>query len=120
MLKKITILALLMMSCCISTPAMSAGQPGTTGTVFNKRFIRKMKPMMPYDQVVKMTGTEGKKVGEDKRSSPSKALYHWDGKRRSALDIKVAAGKVIEVTVVTPRQQQLSLGKNGELVEAGN
>jgi hypothetical protein len=73
--------------------------------------------MMPPDQLVKIIGTEGKKIGEDKRSSPPAILYHWSGGRKSALDIKVAAGKVVDVIVTAPKQQKFSLGKNGELVE---
>ncbi len=117
MIKKITIFALLAMFSCVSMVAISAGQPGTTDTVFNRKFVQKLKPMMPYDQLVKIIGIEGAKVGEDKRSSPPKALYHWSGDRKSALDIKVVAGKVVDVTVTTPKKQKLSLGKNGELVE---
>ena len=117
MFKKMIILALVVMFSCVSTTALSAGQPGTTDTVFNRRFIHKLKPMMPYDQLVKTIGAQGAKVGEDKRSSPPQTMYHWNGKRKSALDVKVAAGKVIALTVTTPKQQHLSLGKDGELVE---
>jgi hypothetical protein len=114
---KITILAMLVMLASEATPALSAGQPGTTDTVFNKRFIHTLKPMMPYDQLVRMLGTAGTKVGEDKKSSPPKTMYHWNGKRKSALDIKVAAGKVVEAIVTAPKKQRFALGKNGELVE---
>ena len=117
MLKKMMMLVLLVVFSCLAIPAMSAGLPGTTDTVFNRRFIYKLKPMMPYDQMVKVIGIQGKKVGEDRRSPAPKTIYHWNGARRSTLDIKVAAGRVVEVTVTSPKRQRYSLGKNGELVE---
>ncbi len=114
-----TILALLVMFSGMATAVFSAGQPGTTDTVFNRKFMYKLKPMMPYDQLVKIVGTEGAKVGEDKKSSPPKTMYHWNGDRKSTLDITIAAGKVVEAVVTAPKKHRFSLGKNGELVELG-
>lgn len=120
MFKKMTMCAMFLLLSCVSTLAISAGQPGTTDTVFNRRFVYKLKPLMPYDQLVKIVGTQGRKVGEDKRTSTPKMIYHWNGGRKSALDIKVAAGKVVDVAVISPRKQKYSLGKNGELVDLGD
>jgi hypothetical protein len=117
MLRKINLVVLLVMLCCVSATAMSAGLPGTTDTVFNRKFVAKLKPMMSYDQIVKLIGIEGKKTGEDKKSPLPKMYYHWNGGRKSALDIKVAGGKVADVTVTAPKGQKYSLGKNGQLVE---
>ena len=111
MFKNITVFAVVAIFACISSQAISAGQPGTADTVFNKKFARKLKPLMPYEQLVKMIGTEGVKVGEDGTSSASKTLYHWNGERKSALDARVVAGKVIDATVTTPKNKKLSLGK---------
>jgi hypothetical protein len=119
MIKGITVLALSIIFSCVSSGEISAAQPGTTDTVFNRRFIQKLKPLMPYDQLVKIVGSEGTKVGDDKRSSPPTTSYHWNGERKSALDIKVAEGKVMDITVTAPKKQRFSLGKNGELVELG-
>ena len=112
MIKKITALALLMVFACVSSQALFAGQAGTADLAFNRRFIQKLKPMMPYEQLVKIIGTEGTKVGEDKRSSPPIVIYHWNGERKSSLDINVAAGKVVDATVVSPKNKKFSLGKN--------
>jgi len=120
MFRKMTSLAVLAMLSCVSTPAISAGQPGTTETVFNKKFIRKVKPMMPYGQLVKVIGTQGEIVGEEQRSSTPKMIYHWNGGRNSALESKVVAGKVVDITVVSPKEHKYSLRKNGELVELGD
>ena len=65
MIRKIAILGLLAILSCAATVAISAGQPGTADTVFNRRFMEKLKPMMPFDQLVKMVGSEGTKSGED-------------------------------------------------------
>jgi hypothetical protein len=67
--------------------------------------------MMPFDQLVKMVGTEGVKVGEDKHSSPPSVSYHWNGERKSALDVKVAAGKIVDATVTSPKNKKFFLGK---------
>jgi len=111
-MKKITVLALWLILSCVTAEAISAGQPGTADLVFNRRFFQKMKPMMPYDHLVRIIGTEGAKTGEDKRSSPPMVIYHWNGERKSALDIKVAAGKVVDATLISPKNKKFSLGKN--------
>ncbi len=119
MRKLLAIFALAVMFSGTAPSAFSAGLPGTTDTVFNKKFIHKLTPMMPYDQRVKMLGSEGAKVGEDRQSSPPTTLYHWNGDRKSTLDIKVSAGRVVGAVVTAPKEQRFSLGKGGELVELG-
>jgi len=111
MIKNVTVLALWMILSCVLSAAVSAGQPGTADKVFNRRFIEKVKPMMPYDHLVKIVGSEGMKVGEDNRFSPPAVSYHWNGERKSALDVKVAAGKVVDATVTSPKNKKISLGK---------
>ena len=114
MIRKIVILGLLAIFSCAASGAFSSSQPGVADTVFNRRFMEKLKPMMPFDQLVKMVGTEGTKSGEDKRSSPPTVNYHWNGERKSMLDIKVAAGKVVDATVTSPKNKKFSFGKTGE------
>ena len=113
MIKKITALTLSMIFSCMLVETAFAGQPGTTGTIFNRRFIQKVKPMMPYDQLVKIAGAEGAKVGEEKRSPAPKVAYHWDGGRKSVLDVNVVAGKVVDATVTSPKNKKFSLEKSG-------
>jgi len=112
MIKKVLLAVVVVLTCL--APAMSASLPGTTETVFNRRFVNKLKPMMPYNQLARMIG-QGQKVGEDRQRAT--AMYHWNGGRRSALDIAVAAGRVVNVTVTSPKKQKYGLGKKGELVE---
>src|SRR5450631_3344312 len=110
MIKKTTILSLVMISLCVFSQPLVAGQAGTTDTVFNRKFIRKIKPMMPYDQLVNLIGTQGINVGKDRSSSTPNVTYHWDGGRNSALDIKVDAGMVVDATVLSPKHKKFSLG----------
>ena len=81
--RKIALLALLMMFSVLCSAAISAGEPGTTETVFNKRFFYRIKRMMPYEQPVKDIGTPGRKTGEEKGSSQPIVSYRWDGGRKS-------------------------------------
>ena len=87
---------------------------------YSRSGVLTLKPMMPYDQLLKIIGTQGMKVGEDRHSTPPVISYHWNGGRKSALDIKVAAGKIVDVIVISPKKQKYSLGKNGDLVDLGD
>ncbi|MDD2734041.1 MAG: hypothetical protein PHF56_08865 [Desulfuromonadaceae bacterium] len=114
MIRKITALAFLVIFLCAASEEIYAGQPGTADMVFNRRFMEKLTPMMPFDLLVKMVGTEGTKSGEDKRSSPPTVIYHWNGERKSTLDVKVSAGKVVNATAISPKNKKFSIGKTGE------
>ncbi len=115
MFNKIVAIALLLALSCLSSPALAAGLPGSTDTVFNKKFVYKIKPLMPYEQLVTIAGGPGKKLSEGKGAAPT--LYHWDGARKTALDAKVEAGKVVEATVTSPKGKKFARGKKGELLE---
>src|SRR5512139_3337054 len=93
----------------VSTHVAAAALPGKTDTVFNKKFIQKIKPMMPYEQLVKIIGTAGIKTGETKKASAPVVSYHWSGGRESALDVKTTAGKVVEATMLSPNKHKLSM-----------
>lgn len=118
-MNKLALVVLLLLVTCLSAATLTAGQPGTADTVFNRKFAQKLKLQMPYEQLVKLIGNEGKKVSEAPHTAPASVSYHWDGERKSALTVKVAAGKVVEATVLSPKKKQFTLGKNGELVETG-
>jgi hypothetical protein len=96
-----------------SLPA--APQPGKAETTFNKKFILRIKPMMPHDQLVKMIGVAGRITGESRSSKVPVVSYHWDGDRKTTLNVKSAAGKVIEAVVVSPRQKRITLDSNGKI-----
>jgi hypothetical protein len=118
--RKIAFLAFLLMFSLLSSAAISAGQPGTTEMVFNKRFFYRIKPMMPYEQLVKDIGTPGRKTGEEKSSSQPIVSYRWDGGRKSSLEVKTIGGNVIGATMVSPRQHKLIMDRNGKIADAGN
>jgi hypothetical protein len=120
MLKRMTVLLILLLLSSLASRATAAGQPGATDTVFNKKFIHKLKPMMPYEQLTSIVGAQGRKVAEDKSSATPTAIYHWDGERSSSLEARVAAGKVVVVRLVSPKGKKFSQGKKGELIELGD
>ncbi len=117
--RKIALLAFAMMFSLLSSAAISAGQPGTTETVFNKRFLSKIKLMMPYEKLVKDIGTQGRKTGEEKSSSQPIVSYRWDGGRKSSLEVKTRGGNVIGATMVSPRQHRFIMDRNGKMADAG-
>ena len=117
MIKKMTLFAVMAMLIFVASQVTAGAQPGKTDTVFNRRFIQKIKPMMSYEQLAKIIGTAGIKAGENKRTSPPVVSYHWDGDRGSALDVKTTAGKVVEAIMLSPKKRKYYLGKNGKIVE---
>lgn len=88
--------------CIFAAAGVSAGQPGKTDTVFNRRFIPKVKISMPYDQLTKIAGAPGAVVKDPKEKSPNVIHYHWDGDKNSSLDATVANGKVTGGTIHAP------------------
>ena len=117
MIKKMMLFAVMLMLLFVSTQITAGAQPGKTDTVFNRRFIQKIKPMMSYEQLVKIIGTAGIKTGEYKSSTSPVVSYHWNGDRESALVVKTMAGKVVEATMISPKKRKYYLGKNGKIVE---
>lgn len=106
MSKKTPLAAVFIMGSMFAAEALAAAQGRSGAPVFNRRFVERLKPMMPYSQLLAAAGGAGTKVGEDKTG----ARYHWNGARKTALDAKVAAGKVVEATVTTPKGKKIPLG----------
>ena len=117
MIRKMTLFAVMAMLIFVASQVTAGVQPGRTDTVFNKRFIQKIKPMMSYEQLVKIIGTSGIKTGENKSTSTPVASYHWNGGRESALDVKTKAGKVVEATMFSPNKHKYSIDKNGKIMD---
>ncbi|UFS70966.1 hypothetical protein LPW11_01980 [Geomonas sp. RF6] len=93
---------LLSTSIAISSQAVFAGgEAGSTATVFNRRFLAKIQPMMPYLQLSAMIGTPGAKVADQR--------YRWNGGRNSHLEVTLAAGKIVDATVTSPKNEKISL-----------
>lgn len=99
----------------VSTQLVTAAQPGVTSTAFNKRFIPTIKPMMTYDQLVRIIGTPGVKVSSDKTGT---AVYRWNGGKRSSLSVRVAGGRVVDASMQAPNTHTYQIGRNGAVSEA--
>ena len=111
MAKRIKLFTVMAALCFISSQTTFAAQPGKTETVFNKRFIRNLKPMMPYEKLVTLIGTPGAAVRDRKDKSPGTVRYHWDGGKSSALNARFAAGKMLGATMLAPNGNSYSIGK---------
>jgi len=98
----------------------AGGQPGVTETVFNRRFIPTMRPLMTYEQIVKLAGVPGLKTGEDRKEAPPVVQYRWMGGRDSVLTAKFRNNKMIEATVLAPNKHTYLVKSNGEVVDKTN
>jgi hypothetical protein len=94
-----------------------AGQQGATETIFNRRFIPNIKPAMTYDQVVKLAGVPGVKIGEDVKVVPPSVQYRWQGGRDSILTVKFSGNKLVEATVLGPNKHTYLVRAGGEVVD---
>jgi hypothetical protein len=103
-------LLIILILCLISLLAACNKQPENTETVFNKRFIPKIKPMMQYEQLVKIIGKAGAVVKDANSTSPQIIHYHWDGGKSSTLDAMVESGKLVDATVLAPNGNTYRIG----------
>jgi hypothetical protein len=108
---KKTAAVILLLILFLSVTVVSAGQPGSTATVFNKRFLSAIKPMMSFEELKKTIGAPGQKVSEDKGGT---VLYRWNGGKGSMLTVRVAAGKVLDASMLAPNGNTYVIGKNGK------
>ena len=105
-------LILLVVICIISMLTACSKHQESTETVFNKRFIPKIKPMMQYEQLVKIIGKPGAVVKDANSTSTQIIHYHWDGGKRSALDAMVESGKIVDATLLAPNGNTYRIGDN--------
>jgi hypothetical protein len=92
-------------------------QAGTTKTIFNKKFIPTIKPAMTYEEIVKIVGAPGAKIGEDKKSTPPTTEYKWTGSRQSVLTVKFRDSKMVEATVLVPSKHTFHIQQDGKVVD---
>ncbi len=118
MIGKIVVIALLLVCCLIPARLVTAAHPGVAGTVFNKRFIPEIKPMMTYGQMVKIIGAPGLKVGEE-RGVASVVRYRWNGGKGSVLNLTVSAGRITEAIVLAPNGHTYKIGRDGKVSDMG-
>jgi hypothetical protein len=94
-------------------PAIGNAASGRADKIFDRAFLQSIKDVMSYEQVVKILGVQGVKVGSDTLKIPGDK-YHWNGLENSSFNIRVNAGKVIDANVVTPEGRIISLDKSLE------
>lgn len=94
-------------------PAIGKAASGQSDKIFDRAFLQSIKDVMSYEQVVKIVGVQGVKVGSDSLKIPGDK-YHWSGRENSSFNIRVHTGKVIDANVVTPEGRIISLDKSLE------
>jgi hypothetical protein len=91
---------------------------GQAGMIFDKAFLQSIQNVMLYEQIVKIVGLQGVKVGNSNLKIPGDK-YHWNGQENTSFNIRVISGKVIDGNVVTPAGRIITLEVNGEINELG-
>lgn len=94
-------------------PAVGKAASGQADKVFDKAFLQSVKDVLLYEQIVRIVGIQGVKVGSNTLKIPGDK-YHWNGREHSSFNIRVNAGKVIDANVVTPDGHIISLDKSLE------
>lgn len=105
------VVACLLVSGTILSPAVSSAASGQADKVFDKEFLQSVKDVLSYEQIVRIVGVQGVNVGSDSLKIPGDK-YHWDGREKSSFNIRVISGKVIDANVVTPDGRIISLDKS--------
>lgn len=95
------------------SPEVGNAASGQTEMVFDKVFLQSIKDMLTYEQIVRIVGVQGEKVGSNSLKIPGDK-YHWNGREHSSFNIRVNAGKVIDANVVTSDGRVISLDKSLE------
>lgn len=107
------VVACLLVSGTFLTPAVGNAASGQADKVFDKAFLQSVKDVLSYEQIARIVGVQGVKVGSDSLKIPGDK-YHWNGRENSSFNIRVNAGRVIDANVVTPDGRIISLDKSLE------
>ena len=107
------VVACLFVSGILLSPAVGNAASGQADKVFDKAFLQSVKDVLSYEQIVRIVGVQGVKVGSDSLKIPGDK-YHWNGRENSSFNIRINAGKVIDANVVTPDGRIISLDKSLE------
>ncbi len=107
------VIACLLVYNVILSPAVGNAASGEVDKVFDKAFLQSVKDVVSYEQIVRIVGVQGVKVGSNSLKIPGDK-YHWNGRENSSFNIRVNAGKVIDANVVTPDGRIISLDKSLE------
>lgn len=93
--------------------AVGNAASGQADKVFDKAFLQSVKDVLTYEQLVRIVGVQGEKVGSNSFKIPGDK-YHWNGREHSSFNIRINAGKVIDANVVTPDGRIITLDKSLE------
>jgi hypothetical protein len=106
----------------ILSSAVGNAASGQADKVFDKAFLQSIKDVVSYEQLVRIVGVQGEKVGSNFLKIPGDK-YHWNGREHSSFNIRISAGKLIDANVVTPDGRIISLDKSlegsGEVTDYG-
>jgi len=100
-----------------STHLFAGPQAGVTDTRFNRRFLPTIKPMMTYEQIVRVIGAPGVKLGEAGKSSQQTAQYRWKGGKGSVLTVRLVNNRMSDATVLAPNGHTYLIRGDGRIVE---
>jgi hypothetical protein len=102
---------------CVPISCKKGDKSGVTATTFNRRFIPAIKPAMTYEQIAKIVGAPGAKIGENRSLSPPTVQYRWNGSRDSILTIQFGDNRMIDATVLAPNGHTYLIQNNGEVAD---
>jgi len=97
----------------------SATDPGATSTVFNKRLLPSIKPMLTYEQIAALAGAPGAKIDEPRKTSPATVQYRWKGGKDSVLSAHFANNRMVDATIRVPNGKTFAIRSNGEIADMG-
>jgi hypothetical protein len=112
----LTFIAIVILGC---NQTSSATDPGATGTVFNKRMLPSIKPMLTYAQIASLAGAPGAKIIVSKTTSPPIVQYRWKGGKDSVLTARFANDRMVDATVRVPNGKTFAIRSNGEISDMG-
>jgi hypothetical protein len=112
----LTIFAVVSLGC---NQSPSVNDPGTTSTVFNKRMLPSIKPMITYAQLATLAGAPGAKIDISRKTSPPTVQYHWKGGKDSVLTARFANDRMVDATVRVPNGKTFAIRTNGEIADMG-
>ncbi|RQW85371.1 MAG: hypothetical protein EHM79_11895 [Geobacter sp.] len=118
-MKKLLLLTFLATVALFCSQISSAADPGTTGTVFNKRLLPSIKPQLTYEQIAALAGTPGAKINESRKTSPPTVQYRWKGGKDSVLTARFAKNRLIDATVRVPNGKTFAIKSTGEIADMG-
>jgi hypothetical protein len=118
-MNKLLLLTYFTLAILLCGQVTSAAEPGVTGTVFNKRLLPRIRPLLTYAQIATLAGSPGAKITESKKTSPPTVQYRWKGGKDSVLTVRFANNRMADATVLVPNGKTFAIGNNGKITDLG-